>query len=361
MIKLYEYDLPFKEPLITGSDKFTSRSGFILRYTDQKSDIVSEIAPLPRFSSEKQIDIINRIREIHFELNQFLKSDFDPEALNHFIRNITTHPSMQYGLSWLGATLTYSRSRKVFNPFRNITPNSIVHVNDMIGSMEPERLRIRLKESIESGFQTIKIKLPHPDPDIASVIRSVVTDFPDLKIRLDANQAWKLDSADLFNKYYEGLPVEYIEEPFQTSENSSFTHFNVPVARDESILDLNVLTSTLQSDDNLYVVIKPMLFGTLFDLAETISMSSSKNRMVVISNLLESAAGRTFNLRFASYFGDSELAHGLNTGSLFQTDLMPDVPVLNGSYTVKEEIFQPIEYNQLNRNLLSEIELPNVE
>lgn len=361
MIKLYEYDLPFKEPLITGSDRFTSRAGFILRYTDQRSDIVSEIAPLPRYSSEKQSDIINRIREIHFELHQFLKSDFDLDTLNHFIRSITTYPSLQYGLSWLGATLTYSRSQKVLNPFRNKTPNSIVHVNDLIGSMEPDRLRHRLKKSIKSGFQTIKIKLPQPDPDIASVIRSVLKEFPDLKIRLDANQSWKQDSADLFNKYYEGLPVEYIEEPFQTSKNSPFTHFNAPVARDESILDLNALSSTLQTDDNLYVVVKPMLFGSLFDLAETISSNRSKNRMVVISNLLESAAGRTFNLRFASYFGDSELAHGLNTGGLFQYDLMPIVPILNGSYTMTNEIFQPIEYNQLNRNLLSEIELPNVE
>lgn len=361
MIKLYKYDLPFKEPFITGSNSYTSRAGFIIRYTDQRSDIVSEIAPLPHFSPEKLSDIISRIRKIQSDLYQFLNTDFDQDTLNHYIRNITTFPSLQYGLTWLGATLAYSRSQRVLLPFHNSFQNSIIHVNDIIGSMEPDRLKHRMINSLESGFRTIKIKALYPDPNIASVIQSLLTKFPDLKIRLDANQAWDKDSADLFNNYFEGLPVEYIEEPFQTSENKPFTRFNSSVARDESILDLNALSYYLQTDANIYIVVKPMLFGSLFDLAETISSGRSMNRKVVISNLLETAVGRTLNKGFASYYGDSELAHGLNTGGLFQVDLMPEDPALNGSYTIKKEIFQPIQYNHLNRNLLSEIELPNVD
>ena len=361
MLKLYKYDLPFKTSLITASARYNSRVGFILRYTDTQTDIVTEIAPLPGFSKETDDDIINLLREHHSTIYQFLNDPFKLEDLNSFINEITTFPSLQFGLSWLGATLLYSVNPNISNSFWDHKPHPNVKVNDVIGSLEPNELKEKLKESAQSGFQTIKIKCAQPDSDTAGAIRSILAEYPDLKIRLDANQSWDQTSADLFNQYYQDLPVEYIEEPFLEIEQGQSPPLSAPVARDESIRSLKELSEHFHSHPERYVIIKPMLFGNIFHLAETISAGRGMNRNIVITNLLESAVGRSFNLRFASLFGDPGIAHGLNTGKFFKTDLMPDHQLRNGLSDINQAVFQPIDFNRLKTELLKEIELPNAK
>lgn len=358
MLKLYKYDLPFKEPLISGKTGYHHRTGFILRYVDEHSDVVSEIAPLPHFSNETDDDIINQISENHLKIDLFLGNPFSFEELNTYTNEITTCPSLQYGLSWLGATLLYSGNPDFSNPYWDHKPHPGVMVNDVIGSTEPNELKDKLMESAQTGFQTVKIKCSHPDPDTADAIRSVLTEYPGLKFRLDANQSWDNASADLFNHNYHDLPVEYIEEPFHEDKATQSTPLSAPIARDESIHSLKGLSEQLQLHPENYVIIKPMLFGTIFNLAETILAGRSMNRNIVITHLLESAVGRSFNLRIASLFGDPGIAHGLNTGKFFNTDLMPDHQINNGFCEMNQAIFQPIEFNQLNTELLKEIELP---
>ncbi len=361
MLKLYKYDLPFKTALITGSASYHSRTGFILRYTDERADIVTEIAPLPGFSKETDDDIIKQIKEHHDKISQFLSGPFELDVLNSFINEITTSPSLQYGLSWLGATLLYTVNPDISNPYWDHEPHSNVMVNDVLGLLDPAELKEKLREAAQSGFQTIKIKCSQPDSNTAGIIRSIRTEYPGLKIRLDANQSWDQTSAEIFNKYYQDLAVEYIEEPFPEAVQSLSEPFAAPVARDESIQNLNELSEFLNSQPENYVIIKPMLFGTIFNLAETILNGRSMNRNIVITNLIESAVGRSFNLRVASLFGDPGIAHGLNTGKLLKTDLMPDHQVNNGLSESIQAVFQPIEFNQLNKELLKEIELPHAK
>ena len=361
MIRLYEYNLPFKEPLTTGSAQYIKRTGLIIRYTGSECDTVSEISPLPPFSSESIPEIIIGLKSSKKDLEDFLKRDYTLDELNQFIKNFTGISSLRYGLSWLGATLFDSRNKGTINSFFNSIPGRTVLVNDLIGSTEPDLLREKLLSSIESGFRTIKIKCLTPNQDTAEAIRSVTTLHSEIKIRLDANLSWNSDSVELFNSHYHDLPIEYIEEPFQLGENGNRKLFKAPIAKDESIRNLETLSNLLSTDNNLFLVIKPMVFGTVFDLAETISTHRSMKRMIVISNLLESAVGRSYNLRFASHFGDPELAHGLNTGKYFKWDLMNEIPLDHGMIHTDQRLFQPIVFNQLKSDYLMEIDLANAD
>ena len=52
MLNLYRYQLPFQQPFVTGAGTFEYREGLILRYHTSDIDVVSEVAPLPGFSTE---------------------------------------------------------------------------------------------------------------------------------------------------------------------------------------------------------------------------------------------------------------------------------------------------------------------
>lgn len=361
MIRLYEYNLHFKETLETASGVYSYRKGIIIRYTDSGCDIVSEIAPLPPFTTDSLTEVIKKLRSSKSDIDVFLKNSFDLDELNRFINMLSDMPSVRYGLSWLGATVFDSRNDSSGHFTLKAKPNKTVLINDLIGSTRKDLLKERMLNSIKFGFRTIKIKCMNPDPDTADIIRTIAADHPGIKIRLDANLSWHPGSADPFNKYFHDLPIEYIEEPFLTEMSNRIYRFKAPIAKDESIKDLHSLSKLLQDDDNLYIVIKPMNFGTLFDLAETILNSRSMNRKIVISNLLESAVGRFFNLGFASCFGDPELAHGLNTGKYFESDLLKYLSPDHGVFHTDRRLFQSIQFNQLNSDLLKEIDNSDAE
>lgn len=361
MIRLYEYSIPFREPLVTGSVSISHRSGLLLRYTGPQCDTVSEIAPLPPFSGESLTEIVPAIKAAKTDLENFLREPFTPDELNLFIRSVSDSPTLRWGLSWLGATLHDSRKSPAGQPVPKPEAVRTVLINDLIGSARPDELRTKIMQSIDAGFRTLKIKCLNPDPETADIIRSAAAGHPDVTFRLDANLSWGSDSVHLFNTYYRGLPVEYIEEPFPRDRHDELNPFIAPIAKDESIRDLKSLSELLLSGEDLFAVIKPMTFGTVFDLAETILTARSMKRKIVISNLLESAVGRSFNLRFASHFGDPELAHGLNTGKFFKWDLLNEIPPDRGILFSDQRLFQPIEFNQLNAERFIEIELPHAK
>lgn len=325
MISLYQYQLPFSAPLRTGAGDILSREGVLIRYQDKDLDLLSEASPLPGFSKENIDTVKKDLITIKSQLDSFLTTSCSIEQLNQFISGPA---SIQFAISDLARKVIQIRGGFPINhPLFQSEKRSVL-VNDIVGYHDPETTKHLILSALDSGFKTIKIKVPTPDPDLADVLREVSTQRVDVNFRLDANQNWDIQKLEVFNRLFKSLPIEYIEEPLGLHDDEEIERISTlcdyPIALDESISDMDHLTQLLKQHPNLFIIIKPMLLGNIFKLSETLSKYRSSYKRVVITSSLESAVGLETISLLATFLGDKSRAHGLNTGKLFRQDLTTD-------------------------------------
>jgi len=355
MISLYRYHLPFNKPFITGKKSFTHREGVLIRYLNNSADVWAEAAPLPGFSDESFADVASTLTGRLDELNIFFTSGYDLSKLKVWLTSWPTAPSLQYALSYLGLRLLALRKECSPSSFFHFDLSPVVQVNDVVGIKEENEVSRLIQLSREHGFTTMKFKADKKPSELAKILKFVSATHSDVRFRIDANQSWPADQLLQMNTFFSGLPIEYVEEPtgYRTIEElrENISELGLPVALDESVRSFEQLKTVKNAIPSLFMVIKPALYGSIFELAETISLLRSKRTKMVFSSLLESKIGRDMTLFCAALMGDSDLAHGLNTGSLFNEDLLPDFDIRNGCIET-DALFtgrgKPIRYNFLN-------------
>ncbi|MEX0944181.1 MAG: enolase C-terminal domain-like protein [Balneolaceae bacterium] len=360
MITTYEYQLPFKTVLKTAVHEYSERHGFIVHYQNAKHESITEIAPLPGFSKESSDEAAKTLKDHQQRIESFLDREFEKDELNDFINELTPLPSVRFGLSWLGLQLKSLRLQSHPYEILKCAPSETVQINDIISNQEPEKIKSEILNSIQNGFTTIKIKTPEPTLELAEILAEFKINHRNIVFRLDANQSWSDEMINDFNIRFENNSIEYVEEPsplpeFETDLNKIKGLIKSPIALDESIEGFIHLDHLYQYDPDTYLIIKPMLFGTIFDLVETLSADRSRSRRVVVTSLLESAVARYALVLIASMIGDPTIAHGLNTGKLFAKDLLPDLRIRNGVISIDESALFPIRFNQIDQSLLTQL------
>ncbi|WP_069133310.1 enolase C-terminal domain-like protein [Rhodohalobacter halophilus] len=360
MLELYSYRLPFKKPFQTGSANFTHRVGVLIYFSDGSSEIISEAAPLPGFSTESLLDVIELLKELKSKLKEFFVSEFTVTELNNFIKKDIPYPSVAFAISYMGLHLISKRKQISIGEIFESDIQKEVIANDVIAIGSTEDSVSQFKRSFKKGFRTFKIKADQ-NPRKSIELLEVITDQFDRKftIRIDANRSWTEHSFLQFAEQLSSFPIEYIEEPFSTSGKSSSKKIiqtsSVPIAFDESIEGPDDLARKLGRFKNEYFVIKPMRIGCLSDLFETIRSHRTHFNRVVVTTMLESAIGRAMTLTVASLIGDPSLAHGLNTGSHLMHDLYvnkDEKPALK----VPDSGFIEFTFSEINNEFLQQID-----
>lgn len=323
MITVHEYSLPFKRAFRSASDHYTRRDGLIFTYAHpQFGSFSAEAAPLPGFSPENLSNLKDRSHTILRDFHSMLTSHTDPAEIQSFLKKIDSLPSLQFALSFIGL-FHLSGMNKCPNWFSSpFASKKKPLINDVIGISDEEEFHQAMSDSLGRGYRTIKIKCPYPFGYLPDLLRHYSKEYPDLRIRLDANQSWPERALAKFPLAFDDVRVEYIEEPCTDLRSVADRYPDVPVAFDESIIGLDDLKKVLSEFPDRYIIIKPALFGNIFALAETILRYRGLRNRIVFSTLLESAVGRSLILLLATTLGDYDLAHGINTGKFFVKDLL---------------------------------------
>jgi O-succinylbenzoate synthase len=329
MLRLYEYRLPFCRPFKTAVTEFTQRKGIILRYRNGKSDLLAEAAPLPGFSKERYDDVKKALMQNRAEIDAYLSkvSSLD-DIRNALHRSGMDMPSIEFAVSFLGLSLLADRGGKtVFELLKRPVPDEL-SINAVAGNLPPDQMKEQIMASAVKGFRVIKIKAVRPSDELASVLNSVLDRNPELIFRLDANRSWPTGEIRKSTEPFAHLPIEYVEEPASFHSEAELQGIlsasRLPVALDESVRDVGHLQQLLSEHPDLTFVIKPMRFGNILHLAETIQSNRSSCRQIIVTTALESAIGRSMVAVCAALFGDPERSHGLRTGTMLERDILPD-------------------------------------
>jgi O-succinylbenzoate synthase len=157
---------------------------------------------------------------------------------------------------------------------------------------------------LQQGYSRVKLKI-EPGSDLVPVC-AVRDAFPDLRLQVDANAAYRLDDAHIFREM-DDLGLLMIEQPF--AEDDIIDHaalqseLATPLCLDESIRSLRHARQALDLDAARIINIKPARVGGLTNAVRIHDLCRDRGVPVWCGGMLETGIGRAANLALAALPG----------------------------------------------------------
>lgn len=211
-----------------------------------------------------------------------------------------------------------------------------VEVGVSIGIQESASALVRTVESyLEKGYRRVKIKIkPGREVDETSAVRRA---YPDLRLQVDANSAYTLETADGL-KPLDDLKLLLIEQPLY--EDDIWDHrklqaeFKTPICLDESVISPRHTRYALEMQACKIINIKPARVGGLSQGIMIHDYCQVRNVPVWCGGMLETGVGRASNLAIASLPGFILPGDISASDRYYQRDITNELFVLNNDSTI---------------------------
>lgn len=234
----------------------------------------------------------------------------------------------------LGAVAASSQPALTHHVSDDVADQVFAQIPDQAAEQSAEQA---LHSALAAGFRVLKVKVGvAPVAQELAAIQHLCARLPvGARLRLDANRAWSLPTA---RKLLDDLLplahwIESLEEPCAEATDAELRVLQartpIALAFDESLpargwpLDPEQLPLRR-------LVLKPGIIGGLRPTLALAQRAQAMGQEVVITSLIESAAGLWSSAQLAAATG-SPLAHGLATGAWLAADLGA-VPVIERGY-----------------------------
>ena len=339
-LALVPYRLPLRAPWSSARGVLTARTGWLVVAHDEGIAGYGDCAPLPEAGTETAA---RAQTQLHAWRRQAAR--LTPDAL--LARLTAAWPSATPCADGAVETaLLDRRARAAGVPlWRELTDTAAarIPVNAALGALD-ETSVARLAAGRAAGYRVFKFKLGLTPPALA--LRHLATLLEalaaDERLRCDVNGAWDEPAARAF---LDGLltldpaRIELIEEPLRAPDDAALARLQartpVPLALDETLahrprpLDPGALPVRC-------LVLKPAVLGGLRPTWALACAARAAGRQVVVTSLVESAAGLWATTQVAAAIvaatpAAQVLAHGLATADWLAHDLGPAPPPQNGA------------------------------
>ncbi len=236
-----------------------------------------------------------------------------------------------------------------------------VEVGVSIGIQESASALVRTVASyMDDGYRRVKIKIK-PGREVHETL-AVRKAYPDLRLQVDANSAYTLESADVL-KEIDDLGLLLIEQPL--FEDDIWDHrklqavFKTPICLDESVVSPRHARYALEMEACKILNIKPARVGGLSQGVAIHDYCYERNVPVWCGGMLETGVGRASNLALASLPGfvlpgdisasdryyDRDITHERFVLKADSTITVPDTPGLG--VTIDEEALREFTLSEI--------------
>lgn len=331
--RLWRYHYPLHTPLLMKFGLLSLRKGLYIQYESPEYSGWGEIAPYPGLSSETLEDCL------HWFRNQLHPLQLSAE----------TPASVAWGLAMATGTL---RSQ-LYTP----QPRPPLPLNALLTQRTVTALIQEAQERYAEGYRCFKLKTEGAGSEdqqrILAVIRAT---GPDIRLRLDANRSWELNTALHFCEFLQPLQqqglLDYLEEPLRQIEHIPllFQQTGLPLVLDESLQSQTFTSLPWESISGL--VLKPMLLGPeqTFLWAR---LAREQGKSVTLSSVFESSLGLSWLVLLAQTLAP-DYAAGLDTWRAFiSPGLTPPFQIQQGKIFLASEM--------LDKPLLSTVNLEEIQ
>ena len=208
-----------------------------------------------------------------------------------------------------------------------------VPVNATIGADDPELASRLARRALEHGFKCVKLKVGmHHALDAECALVGAVRDAigASTRLRLDANQAWDVDTAVQRTRELDRrFELELVEQPVAADNIAGMARVRalagVAIAADEAVTSVESARMIIEAGAADVLVIKPMVVGGIRPALEIIRIAAAMGAESVVTTTIDSGIGNAAALHLAAAF-EGKLACGLATAELLECDLTTGLP-----------------------------------
>ena len=241
-VRLGRISTPLRVPFKTALRTVNSVEDVIVElHTDTGAVGYGEAPPTGVITGDTTGAILGAIRDhiapalLGRDLDEF--EDLTAAVQKALVHNTSAKAAVDMAL-WdlLGQKYSAPVYRMLGGARRNIVTDITISVNP------PEEMARDARTAVQRGYDCLKVKVGiDPELDVArlAAVRQAVG--RDIKLRIDANQAWNAKQAvRILNQMQEkGLDIEFVEQPVPAADLEGMQyvtrHADVPVLADESV------------------------------------------------------------------------------------------------------------------------------
>ena len=199
-----------------------------------------------------------------------------------------------------------------------------VAINAMVPRLAPDAAAAL---ALDSGCATIKVKVGDDQSiDRVAAVRSACG--PGVRIRLDANGAWDVETAIRTLAQLAAYDIELVEDPVASLEDLAALRgrAGMPVAAESCIRTTADAQRLRQLEAADVIVLKPQRIG---GVREALRAAEASGVPTVASSALETSVGLAAVVALAASLQDAPFAHGAGTALLLASDVVTDplVPI----------------------------------
>jgi len=327
-LDLCPYRLALARPWASRRGRLTDRRGWLVRIEHDGRSGFGDCAPLPEAGTETHAQAAAWLA--HWPR---LAASRTPAALlDELDGDAAPVPCARYGIECALLDLLSQTAGVTLRAW--LAPHALdrIPVNAALGRLSDASAEAA-RAARQAGFEVVKLKvgLGEADAELAR-LRGLAAGLPDgIRLRLDANGAWDMPTAVRIVEGLAGLGIEALEEPLKRPRVADLRALqkaaDFPLALDESLPtpdrkgapDID-LSGGLAQFPLKRLVLKPAALGGLRPSLRTALRAIAAGREVVITSLVESAAGIWPAAQLAAAL-PGQPAHGLATSSWLGEDL----------------------------------------
>jgi o-succinylbenzoate synthase len=320
--------IPFRRPFVTATGMWVEREAWIIRLADVDGRVGLGEAVLEPADGETAATVLDRL--VH-EAVSATRGDALPSATELELHGA---PGRALRAAIDSARLDLER---VPAP-RLIADGAGVGVNATLPAVGAAASAEAARQALEAGFTTLKLKAGAEREtevlvDRIRAVRAAVG--PDVRLRLDVNGAWDLETAADRLAAIERYAIEYVEQPLAGDDPVVLAalrrRVGIAIAADEAVTSARAVRALLEAEAVDVLVVKPVRVGGPFAAAEIAELAAEGGIPVVVSTLFETGIGIAAGLAVAADL--PELGgqgferppdHGLATAGLLEHDLLTE-------------------------------------
>jgi len=226
-VEVIPYALPFKDPYVTARGRLEQREMVLLRLRSDDGLVgLGEAVPLSLRGGAPLLQVVTELEGLAN------RGEVDEETLASGAPTLSA-PARCAALT----ALLDLRGRRAASEAASAaaTPEPI-KCNATLVAGEPAAVAAEAERWASEGFSTFKLKLGVGD-DVGQVRAVREALGPGARIRVDANAAWEVETAQRTLREIEPFDVELAEQPVATLEEAAQVSgsTSIPLAGDESI------------------------------------------------------------------------------------------------------------------------------
>ncbi len=286
--------VPLRTPFITALRRVDSIKDLIVEIeTDSPHKGYGEAPPTAAITGDTLEGIRSAIRN-HIAPALIGKEIEDFEAATMAVQRALVHNSSAKAAVdialWdlLGKRYGLPVMRLLGGTPRTIETDLTISVND------PQVMARDTVNALERGFRCLKVKVGiNPSLDVERLLAVREAAGKEVRIRIDANQAWKRKEAvRILDRMEEmGLDIELVEQPVRAEDLEGLKYVTdespIPVLADESVFSPSDAMRILQMRAADMINIKLMKCGGITNALQILSMAQVSGAACMLGSMLE--------------------------------------------------------------------------